>query len=151
MSKGRWAIVTIVGAFVAMTFGPQGPAGGFWGAAPSEELGITGGLAGAFVGYALVEAVAFGLGLAWLAFGWKVIRQATQPGAIAAYLAVGWGLVSWWPHGSFHQAIGERNPTALIGIEFGFHATMILAAVVIASYLWRTVRSGSPQMVRSSS
>ena len=141
MKKGRWVLVTIVGAFIAMTFGPQGPAGGFWGATPGEELGITGGLAAAFMGYGLIEAIAFGFGLAWLAFGRSTIRDSHRPGAMAAYLAVGWGLVSWWPHGGLHQGIGEHNPTALIGIEFGFHATMILAAAVIASYVWRTVRS----------
>ncbi len=135
MSKGRWILVTIIGVFIAMTFGPQGPAGGFWGAAPAEEMGVTGGLAGAFMAYGLLEALIFGFGLAWLAFGRKTLQGA---GATAAWLAIGWGLVSWWPHGGLHQGIGESNPAALVGIEFGFHVTMFVAVLVIASYVWRT-------------
>ncbi len=151
MNKGRWIIVTLIGAFVAMTFGPQGPAGSFWGAPSGEEMGITGGLAGAFMGYSLIEAIGFGLGLAWLAFGWKTVRDAERPGAVAAYLSVGWGLVSWWPHGSLHQAIGDSNPAALVQLEFAFHATLILAAILIAVFVWQTVRSVPSQTVRASS
>ncbi len=151
MKKGRWVLVTVVGAFVAMVFGPQGPAGGFWGATPGEEMGITGGLAGAFMAYGLIEAVVFGFGLAWLAFGAKALRDSGRPGATAVYLAVGWGLVSWWPHGGLHQGIGEGNPAALVGIEFGFHVTMFLAVAVIASYVWRTVKSSEREAVAATS
>src|SRR5688572_27844052 len=49
----------------------------------------------------LVEAVAFGIGVAFLVFGWPLLRRAPGVGrglAVATYLAVGFSLVSWVPH-----------------------------------------------------
>lgn len=139
--RKKWIGVTVVGAFIAMAFGPQGPAGGFWRAEPGHELGITGGLASAFFAYGLIEAIGFGLGIAWLAFGRKALTGAL---ATPAYLAMGWLMASWWPHGSFHQAIGEGNHDALIRIEFGFHATMIVAGAIVARYLWHNLSAARP-------
>lgn len=133
-----WVAITILGAMIAMALGPQGPLGGFWGAEPAAELGITGSLAAAFVGYALIEAVGFGLGLAWLLLGRSQVAASTL--GTATYLAVGWVLTSWWPHGSFHQAIGDGNYQGLIRIEYGFHATMLVAGAIVAVYIWRTAR-----------
>ena len=139
--RNKWIGLTGVTAFIALAIGPQGPAGGFWGAESGHELGITGGLASAFFAYGLIEAIGFGLGIAWLAFGRKALTGAL---ATPAYLAMGWLLASWWPHGGFHQAIGEGNHSALVRIEFGFHATMILAGAIIARYLWLNLSASRP-------
>jgi hypothetical protein len=146
MSKKGWIGVTITGAVVAMTFGPTGPLGGFWGAETAEELGIDGGLLAAFLGFAVIEGLAFGLGLAWLIFG-RSLMDPSRLGA-AVYLAIGWLLASWWPHESFHISIGEGNYAALARIEYGFHATMIVAGLIVARYIWATV-SNPQQTVQS--
>jgi hypothetical protein len=136
-----WALVTLAGLVVAMTTGPQGPLGGFWGAPSGEELGITGGLMGGFVAYGLIEAAAFGLGIAWFVFGRRLLTAGGL--GTAAWLSVGWTLVSWFPHGGFHQAIDHHDMGGLLAIEFGFHATMIVAATVIALYLARLSARGA--------
>lgn len=133
MNKKRWIVVTALGAIVAMTFAPSGPAGSFWG--PEPTPGLEGGVLGALMIYAVLEAIAFGFGIAWLAFGRRITTLST-----AAYLAVGWMLASWAPHGAFHQSTAHGNWAGLALIEYGFHLTMIVAASIVARDLLRSVR-----------
>ena len=49
----------------------------------------------------------------------------------AMYLSIGWLLVSWWPHSHLHQVVGE-DLQELLYIEYGFHVTTIICAVVLA-------------------
>jgi uncharacterized membrane protein len=133
-SKGRWIAVTALGAVIAVMFSPNGPFGGFWGAQPTP--GLEGGVLGALIVYSVVEAVIFGFGIAWLAFGRQVM--ADGPGAGAAHIAVGWALVSWFPHGSFHQSITHDNWAGLAAIEYGFHLTMLVAGLIVARHLYLT-------------
>ncbi|WP_203336638.1 hypothetical protein [Nocardioides limicola] len=92
MNKGRWIAVIVAGAVAAMALGPQGPLGGFWGAEPAGDVGITGALAGGFIAYGLIEGAGFGAGLAWLAFGRPLLGRGAD--ATAAYLSIGWLLAS---------------------------------------------------------
>jgi hypothetical protein len=139
--RTAWILITVAGFALAMISGPQGPLGGFWGAPTAEDLGITGGLAGGYVAYGLVEATAFGLGLAWILLG-RHYLTANRFGTVA-WLSIGWALLSWYPHGGFHQSLEHDNMGGLLAIEYGFHATMIVAAVVIALYVIRTSRHGA--------
>jgi hypothetical protein len=132
--------IALVGTALAVLTGAQGPLGGFWGAPSSTELGIDGALLGAFVGYGVIEALGFGLGIAWLVNGRSMLGRGGL--AAATYVAIGWALVSWFPHGALHQSIDEHDYGALIRIEYGFHATMLLAAAVVAVYVWRSLRAG---------
>lgn len=125
MNKKRWIVIAVLGALVAMVFGPSGPAGGFWGREPTP--GLEGGVLGALVVYALLEAAFFGFGIAWLALARRVTSVST-----GSYLAIGWMLVSWFPHGALHQSMEHDNWAGLAAVEYGFHLTMILAAVVVA-------------------
>lgn len=133
--RSSWVLVTVAGLVVAMLTGPQGPLGGFWGALPAAERGVTGSLMGGFVVYGLIEAAAFGLGIAWLLYGRRYLT-ADRLGT-ATWLGVGWALVSWFPHGGFHQALDHHDYAGLLAVEVGFHATMIIAAAVIVIYLVR--------------
>ncbi len=134
VGKAQWIGVTLAGAVVAILFSPNGPLGGFWGAQPTP--GLEGGVFGALVVYSVLEALVFGLGIAWLAFGRRVMTDGAWAGA--AHLAVGWALVSWFPHGSFHQSITHDNWAGLAAIEYGFHLTMLVAGVVVARHLYVT-------------
>lgn len=131
MQRSRFIAVTIAGALLAVATGPQGPLGAFWG--PEPTPGLEGPTMGALLLYAILEAIAFGAGIAWLAFGRRIAPLPTS-----AHLAVGWMLVSWYPHGALHQSIAHTNYAGLVGIEYGFHLTMILAAVVVARGLLQT-------------
>lgn len=138
-SKRARITVAVGGTLVAGLAGPNGPLGGFWGVEPTP--GLEGGVLGALMLYSVIEAVVFGIGLTWLIFGRDVLRG---PGSTAAHLAVGWALVSWFPHGAFHQSTAHDNWAALAAIEYGFHFTMLIAGLLVARHL---ILVGRPQAV----
>ncbi len=93
----------------------------------------------------LIEALLFGLGVAFLAFGFPIVKRAA--GRVGAnpwpvYLAIAWQLVSWWPHDKLHVATG-LDPGAHLLIDYGFHVTMILAALVVARFFVVMLRTAS--------
>jgi hypothetical protein len=88
------------------------------------------------VGIGILDSLAFGLGIAFLVFGF---RRALEAGwqASAAFFATVWFLVSWWPHDNLHRVTPEGDYWSLIALEYGFHATLMIAAAFIAYYLWK--------------
>jgi hypothetical protein len=67
-------------------------------------------------------------------FGLPAVRRVFPNSSLMAwalYLSIGWLLASWWPHGHLHQVVGE-NLQGLLYIEYGFHVTLIIGAVVLA-------------------
>jgi hypothetical protein len=100
-----------------------------------------------FIALSVLEALLFGLGVAFLIYGWPMVRQAQSRGrALAMYLALGWFLVSWWPHDNFHAQNG-LNPLGLLFIEYSFHVTLIIAALVLAYLFVTQGREKSPQRI----
>jgi len=89
-----------------------------------------------------INAMALGLGAAFLAFGLPAIRclVPSAPGrAAAAYLAIAWLLMSWYPHGGLHASNGmDAGP--LLWIEYGFHLPLIAAPLVL---IWALTSAGS--------
>jgi hypothetical protein len=87
-----------------------------------------------FVVLAGINALALGLGLAFVAFGLPTMRRALAPAgrgrAAAAYLAVAWLLLSWYPHGGLHASNG-MDTGALLWIEYGFHVPLVIAPLVL--------------------
>ena len=130
-----------------MLFGANGPLGGFWGDTGDDD--IPGGALAGLITASLVESIAF-VGLAWLAFGWSSVRHASRRLAMATFLAIGWGLVSWFPHSSLHISWQDDNWYGLAAIEWGFHVTLIIAALIVATYVWHTLRE-SPRTSEASS
>ena len=132
---GNVAIVTLVVAIVAFLFGSHGPLGYMLWPTPvalvSAPTATQGKLFMALDGF---EAVAFGLGIAFLLFGWPAVRRATgsSPGrALVMYLGIAWVLSNWWIHDNLHMVVGLR-PNGLLGIEYGFHVTLIIVGAVLA-------------------
>ncbi len=81
-----------------------------------------------------IEAIAFGLGISFLIFGWKTVKKASGPGrnwVDASFISIIWFLVSWWPHDNLHISNGE-NMQRLLYIEWGFHVTLVIAATIVA-------------------
>jgi MFS superfamily sulfate permease-like transporter len=86
-----------------------------------------------------VEALLFGVGVAFVIFGWRWLGADRSKLATAAFVAIAWTLVSWWPHDNFHRV--SHDWYSLAAIEVGFHLTLIASIVIIALYFLRTLRA----------
>jgi hypothetical protein len=121
-------VVTVVVGIAAMALGPI-----LW---PMAEGGAqpTAGQLFFFVILEVIQSLAFGLGISFLLFGLPTMRRVSSNSRLlgwAMYLSIGWLLVSWWPHSHLHQVVGE-NLQGLLYIEYGFHVTLIIGAIVLA-------------------
>jgi hypothetical protein len=95
-----------------------------------------------FMVLAILEALIFGVGVSFLAFGLPIVRRAAVRAGVPAwpvYLAIGWSLVSWWPHNNFHLANGD-NLTGLLAIEYAFHVSLYVTGLIIAWFFLHTLR-----------
>jgi hypothetical protein len=96
-----------------------------------------------FVVLAVLESLLFGLGVVFLLTGFAPVRRAGRRRLLswAAYVGIAWMLLSWWPHDNLHRVLGHDNWSGLLGIEYGFHVTLIVASIVVATYFVDTLRS----------
>src|SRR3989338_6434681 len=80
---------------------------------------------------AAIEALAFGGGIAFFLLGWRYALRSMLFGklSIPVFLSIVWGLVSWWPHSNLHIHIG-----------YGFHATLVVATLIIAFAVFKALR-----------
>lgn len=140
-TKTKVAGTVLVFAIVGFMLNPGTPVGeALWG--PMAETGGPGPTAAQFallMGVTLVQALAFGAGLAFLLFGFGAIRRifATEGQARAAQLSIAWSLASWVPHSALHMTAGA-DLGKLVAIEVLFHVTLILAAAALG---WTLVRA----------
>ena len=121
-------LVTVVLGVAAMALGPI-----LW---PMAEGGAqpTAAQLVFFIALEVIQSLAFGLGISFLLFGLPTMRRASSNSRLlgwAMYLSIGWLLASWWPHSHLHQVVGE-NLQGLLYIEYGFHVTLIVGALVLA-------------------
>ena len=135
-------LVTVLIAAPAMVLGPV-----IW---PPAEGGPepTGGQLPFFIFLALMESVLLGLGISFLLFGLPVVRAVSPDSkarAWAMYLSIGWLMVSWWPHDNLHIHNGD-NLQKLLFIEYGFHFTLMIAALVLAYCFLSLIRQRSDVM-----
>lgn len=144
-TRAKFLAVALVGAIVGFMLQPNSPIGqAIWpphdgGAEPtSVQLPL-------LVIVSVVEALAFGAGIAFLLFGRPLLENApgaTKGWATAAYVAIAWGLVSWVPHTSMHISSAPGDFGRLILIEYLFHVTLVAAAAVTAAFFWRVLGQG---------
>ncbi len=137
----KWLVVTVVLATIAFLASPNGPLGGFWRPSPDFPQPTADQLPW-FVLLNVAESLAFGFGIAYLFFGYPLIRNvlpASKNLTLAAHLSIAWLLFSWWPHDSLHVANG-LNMTGLLAIEYGFHVTLMVAGVIVACFVLALVR-----------
>ena len=95
-----------------------------------------------FVLLAAVQSLVFGLGVAFLLFGYPTVKAfgPASPGLTrAAHVAIAWSLINWWPHGTLHQKV-VPSPTTMLAIEYGFHVTIWIAAGIAAYFFLQVVR-----------
>ena len=142
----RWwlkcVLVAVPLAILALLAGPGAPLGGFW--APSLEAQALVATATSFqmVSFVLLkiaEAVTFGIGVAFLLFGYGSTRAASPALGRAAHLAIAWLLLNWWPHDSLHMHFEGGTAGALLAIEYGFHFTLMIAGGILAYFFAKVV------------
>lgn len=142
----KWVGVSFVFAFIAFLASPNGPLGPFW--RPSADMPPpSGAQVPLFILLNVTEAVTFGLGVSFLIFGYGLLQSAPSASRalkLAAYLSIGWLLVSWWPHDSLHIANG-MNLSGLLGIEYGFHITLMVAGAVLARFFFTLLADRAPR------
>jgi hypothetical protein len=84
----------------------------------------------------LFDALSLGAAVSFLIFGYPLVAAigaSSKDLTFAAYLSVVWMLGSWWAHSSLHQHVGF-DLVPLLGIEYGFHVTMMLAGAILAIF-----------------
>lgn len=120
----KWPAVTLVLGTIAFLLTPLMPRTG---PQPPDNL------LPLFIVLILFESLAFGLGIAFLVFGYPMLRRMGGPRGltVAAYLAVAFLLANWWPHDALHRAT-SYDWTRLVLIEYGFHLPLIAAGAVLA-------------------
>jgi len=141
----KWLVVTLVLGVLAFLASPNAPLGGFWGA-QAEGAAPTGVQTLLFMILGAIQSLVFGLGIAFLIFGFSLTgaRMPANLGwARAAHFAIAWSLFSWWPHSNFHQTLVPDNISGLLAIEYGFHVTLILAGLIVAYFFVTTMRPGA--------
>jgi hypothetical protein len=135
MKRLKSLFVIIPFAIVTFMLGPV-----LW--PPAGSLAPTPAQLPFLIGISAIEAIAFGIGVWFLLTTWPLLRIALPRQrnlAIAAYYSIGWMLLSWWPHDNLHIHNGE-NMQGLIYIEYGFHATLIAAAFIVARFFYAMLR-----------
>lgn len=125
------AIIIIVFGLVAFLTGNL-----IW--PPAEELMPTPEQLPFLILLSAVEALVFGAGIAFLVLGWPYLEKAKASKWV--FLSIAWSMVSWWPHDHLH-AMNGMNLDGLIAIEYGFHATLMIAAVIIAKWFFRQIKN----------
>lgn len=139
-------IVTLVLGIVGFLTEPHGPLGGFWPPSPDvpQAVGVQVPL---FMILGAAESLAFGLGVAFLLFGYPTLKahgSVSEPLTRAAHLSIAWLLINWWAHDSLHLHNG-MNLKGLLAIEYGFHITLMIAGVTLAWFFTAIVRGSAPR------
>jgi hypothetical protein len=144
-TQTKMAIVTVALGIAAFLTEPNGPLGAFWAPSPSvpQASGVQVPL---FMLLGVFEALSFGLGVAFLLYGYSPLKATfpvSTPLARGAHLSISWLLMNWWAHDSLHLHNG-MNLNGLLGIEYTFHVTLIIAGAILARFFVALVRAPSP-------
>ncbi len=88
------------------------------------------------IGVGIFESLAFGVGISFLIFGWGFMKGKSTSDWLTFFSAT-WLLISWWPHDNLHRITVMGDYWGLIRLEWGFHVTLVIAGVIVASHLWK--------------
>ncbi|MGE5172449.1 MAG: hypothetical protein ACM3MD_01335 [Betaproteobacteria bacterium] len=127
--KTRWKmlLITLIVGIPAFLLGPV-----IW--PPSPEIQPNQAQLPYLIVLSAIEALAFGFGIAFVFYGWRLVKQlagGAGKAAVAMYVSLVWLLVSWWPHDNLHIH-NALNINGLIAIEYAFHVTVIVTALLLA-------------------
>ena len=137
----KFVVVSLLVAIAGFLTQATGPFGMFW--APSADMPApAGGQIPLFVFLGVAEALALGVGVSFLLFGYSGLKvNGVSPSlARAAHLSIAWLLGNWWAHDSLHQHNG-MNLSGLLRIEYGFHITLIIAGLTLVRFFLAVTRT----------
>ena len=147
-TPAKVVVVTLVLGIFAFLASPNGPLGAFW--APTPQLHQpTGAQVPLFMLLGAVEALGLGLGASFLLFGYATMKAntaVTEPLTRAAHLSIAWLLMNWWAHDSLHIHNGMYL-NGLLGIEYGFHFTLITSGLILARFFLAVVQGSAKSPV----
>lgn len=148
-------VTTLVAGTVGFLFENNGPLGSLIWPVPSYLPSPAGLNLALLAAEGALEAIAFGLGVAFLVFGYGWLRRVGPAGrgvTTAAYLGIAWGLVNWVPHTALHIHHGNIVTAAdyggLVAIEWGFHVTLMAAAAATALFFVRALQARTPTVTK---
>jgi len=87
-----------------------------------------------FVLIAVFDSLTFGLGIAFIFFGWPIVRRmARGSGSLTwvLYIIIAFLLVASWFHDNLHGGIGT-DMQGLLYIEYGFHVSQMFGGAILA-------------------
>lgn len=148
-TKWKALIITLVIAVPAFMLGGGTPIGAdlwnaVWPFSTPSEAEPSGAQIPLLMLFGALEALSFGLAVAFLVIGVPLMRRLTGAGRTRATLmtvAVAWVIGNWWIHDNLHMVNGE-DFWGLIVLEYAFHVTLMAAGAYLALNLLRLVRSG---------
>ena len=134
-------VITLLVAAIGFLTEANGPLGTFW--APAADMpSPAGAQIPLFMLLGVAEALALGVAVSFLLFGYRALRMnATVSPSLArgTHLSITWLLGNWWAHDSLHQHIG-MNLSGLLRIEYGFHITLIIAGMTLVRFFLAVTR-----------
>ncbi len=98
-----------------------------------------------FLALSVLDSLLLGAGVAFLIFGWPVVRRLTRGDrarALAIYLPVGYLMVSWWLHINLHQSAPFTFEN-ILAIDYAFHVPLFVVPFVLIWGLAGVVRDAS--------
>ncbi|MFC5661541.1 AMP-binding protein [Kitasatospora misakiensis] len=104
-----------------------------------------------FRGLYLAEWASFGLGVAWLFVGARVLAPLRRPAGLsaAALLAVFWLLASWWPQDNLYRTARRTEWSTEVWLVYVFNIALMVAAAVVVRFLaWRPKAAQDPSPSR---
>jgi len=125
----KYLLITLIFGGISFVLGPI-----LWTSAP--ELIPSPAQLPYFMLLSAVEALFFGFGIAFLLFGWPIMKKISNPAnktTAIAFIALCWLAISWWSHDNLHRHNG-MDLTGLLFIEYGFHLTLIIATLILMIY-----------------
>jgi len=137
----KMIVITLVIGIPAFFLGPM-----IW--PPSSDIHPTQAQLPYLIVLSLIEALAFGFGVAFLIYGWPRVRAASGDSTRIArfmYISLAWLALSWWPHDNLH-IFNALDINGLIVIDYAFHLTLIIAGFVL-TYSFFALFKGAEERV----
>ncbi len=138
IKRTKALVVGIAFAIFGFLIQPHAPLGALIWPPSSDIPAVVGMQEPLLMVYGAIAALAFGAGVAFLAFGRPLVEKLGLSKGLTtgAHLSIAWVLLNWVIHDSLHIANGH-NIWGLIAIEYAFHGTLILAGATLVYALLR--------------